>query len=143
LERIEKTIEIKAPVEKVWALIFDLERIPEWAKGYTEKEIITSKQRTGVGTTTHEVGVSFGKPYEKDFIVTEWVEKEKISFKSTSGWPWHGSWIMKPTEEGTLFTYVADFDLPFKAERLREVFGKRYEKLIQEWIQNIKNIVEK
>jgi len=143
LVHIEKTIEIKAPVEKVWALISDLERIPEWAKGYTERVVITSKQRTGVGTTTHEFGVSFGKPYEKDFVGTEWVEKEKISFKSTSGWPWEGSWIMKPTKDGTLFTYAVDFDLPFKADRLREVFRKRYEKLIEDWVQNIKNLVEK
>jgi len=89
------------------------------------------------------VGVSFGKPYEKDFIGTEWVEKEKISFKSTSGWPWHGSWIMKPTKDGTLFTYAVDFDLPFKANRLREIFRNRYEKLLEEWVQNIKNLVEK
>ena len=66
MEYIEKTIEIKAPVEKVWALISDLERILEWAKGYAQKVVITSKQRTGVGTTTHEIGVSFGKPYEKE-----------------------------------------------------------------------------
>lgn len=140
---LEETVEIKAPVEKVWALISDLERIPEWAKGYTEREVITSKQRTGVGITTHEVGVAFGKPYEKDFRVAEWVEKEKIVFESTTGWPWKGSWMMKPTEEGTMFTYTVDFELPFEAERVTEVFRKRYEELLEKWVQNIKNIVEK
>jgi uncharacterized protein YndB with AHSA1/START domain len=143
LDHIEKTIEIKAPPEEVWALLSDLERIPEWAKGYTEREVITSKQRTGVGTTTHEVGVAFGKPYEKDFIITEWVEKEKISFSSTSGWPWKGSWIMKPTKEGTLFTYVVDFELPYGVEKLKASFREKYEKLVEEWTRNIKNIVEK
>ncbi len=143
MAQIEKTIEINAPVEKVWVLISDLGRIPEWAKDYTERETITSKQRTGVGTTTHEIGVAFGRPYEKDFIVTEWVEKEKISFGSTSGWPWKGSWIMRPSKEGTLFTYAVDFELPFDAERLKEVFRKRYEELLEKWVQNIKNIVEK
>jgi uncharacterized protein YndB with AHSA1/START domain len=143
LDHIEKTIEIKAPPEEVWALLSDLERIPEWAKGYTEREVITSKQRTGVGTTTHEVGVAFGKPYEKDSIITEWVEKEKISFSSTSGWPWKGSWIMKPTKEGTLFTYVVDFELPYGVEKLKASFREKYEKLVEEWTRNIKNIVEK
>jgi uncharacterized protein YndB with AHSA1/START domain len=143
LAHIEETIEIKAPVETVWALISDLERIPEWAKGYTEREMITSKQRTGVNTTTHEVGVAFGKPYEKDFRVAEWVEKERIVFESTTGWPWKGSWMMKPTEEGTMFTYTVDFELPFEAERLIEVFRKRYEELLEKWVQNIKKIVEK
>jgi len=143
LAHIEKTIEIKAPVEKVWALISNVERIPEWAEGYTEREVITSKQRTGVGTTTHEVGVAFGKPYEKNFMITEWLDKEKIVFESTTGWPWKGSWIMKPTKEGTLFTYTVDFELPFEAERLKEVFRTRYEELLEKWVQNIKNIVEK
>ena len=143
MDHIETTIKIKAPPEEVWVLISNLERIPEWAKGYTQREVITSKQRTGVRTTTHEVGVAFGKPYEKDFIVTEWVEKEKISFSSTSGWPWKGSWIMKPIKEGTLFTYIVDFELPYGVERLKASFRERYEKLIEEWTQNIKNIVEK
>jgi len=143
LAQIQKTIEIKAPVEKVWALISDAERIPEWAKEYTEKVTITSKQLRGVGATTHEVGVAFGKPYEKDFVATEWVEKEKIIFESTTGWHWKGSWTMKPTKEGTLFTYSVDFELPFEAERLKEVFHKRYKELLEKWVQNIKNIVEK
>ena len=143
MPHVEKSIEIKAPVEKVWALISDVERVPEWAKGYTEKEMITSKQRTGVGLKTHEVGVAFGKPYEKDFVATEWVEKEKIVFETTTGWPWKGSWIMKNTKDGTLFTYTVDFELPFEAERLKEVFRKRYEERLEEWVQNIKNIVEK
>ncbi len=143
MDHIEKTVEIKAPLEKVWALISDLERIPEWAKEYTEREVITSKQRTGVGTTTHEVGVAFGKAYEKDFVVTEWVEKEKIVFESTSGWPWKGKWVMKHAEEGTLFTYAVDFECPLGIDRMREVFCKRYQVLIEKWAQNIKSIVEK
>lgn len=138
---MEKTIEIKAPVEKVWELMSNVERIPEWAKGYVQKEIITGITETGV--TTREIGVAFGKPYEKDFVVTEIVEKEKISFQSASGWPWRGSWIMKPTKEGTVFTFVVDFELPFKAEKLKMIFRQRYEELVDKWVQNIKKIVEK
>lgn len=141
MEHVEKTIEIKAPVEKVWELISNPERIPEWAKGYVEKEVITGL--ADVGVTTREIGVAFGKPYEKDFVVTELVEKEKISFKSISGWPWKGSWIMKPTKEGTMFTYVVDFELPFKAEKLKASFKQKYEELIGKWVQNIKKITEK
>lgn len=143
MDHIEKTVEIKAPLEKVWVLISNLERIPEWAEGYTEREVITSKQRTGVGTTTHEVGVALGKAYEKSFIITEWVEKEKIVFESISGWPWKGKWVMKPTKEGTLFTYAVDFKCPLCVDRMREVFHKRYQTLIEKWVQNIKSILEK
>ena len=143
MDHIEKTIEIKASLEKVWDLISNVERIPEWAKGYTEKETITSKQRRGKGVTTHEVGVAFGKLYEKDFTITEWVEKKKIVFESVSGWPWKGLWAMKPVKNGTMFTYAVDFELPFVVPRLKEVFRKKYEKLLEEWLQNIKTILEK
>jgi hypothetical protein len=33
--------------------------------------------------------------------------------------------------------------LPFEAERLKEVFRKRYEELLKQWVKNIKDIVEK
>ena len=141
MEHIEKTIEIKAPVERVWELMSNPERIPEWAKGYVEKVVINGF--TDAGVATREIGVAFGKPYEKTFEVTEIVEKERISFKSTSGWPWKGSWIMKPTEEGTLFTYVVDFEIPFRVEKLRASFKQKYEELIEKWVRNIKKIVEK
>jgi len=143
MDHIEKTVTIKVPIEKVWELISNVERIPEWAKGYTEKMTITSKQRTGKGVTTHEIGVAFGNPYEKDFIITEWTEKRKIVFESTSGWPWKGSWFMKPAEDAVLFTYSVDFEPPFPTTKLKDVFRKKYETLLEEWVQNIKNILEK
>jgi len=142
MTHIEKSTEIKATIEKVWELISNVERIPEWAKNYVQTVRITSKQRRGVGVTTHEVGVAFGKPYEKDFVVKEWVEKQKIVFESTSGWPWKGAWILKPTRDGTLLTYPVDFELPFEVPRMREVFSKKYEKLLEEWLQNMKTILE-
>jgi len=142
MTHIERSTEIKAPIEKVWELISNVERIPEWAKNYAQTVQITSKHRRGVGVTTHEVGVAFGKPYEKDFVVKEWVEKQKIVFESTSGWPWKGSWILKPTRDGTLLTYPVDFELPFEVPRLKEVFSKKYERLLEEWLQNMKTLLE-
>lgn len=142
MTHIERSIEIKAPIERVWELISNVERIPEWARNYAQTVQITSKQRRGVGVTTHEVGVAFGKPYEKDFVVKEWVEKRKIVFERTSGWPWKGSWILKPTRDGTLLTYPVDFELPFEVPRMKEVFSKKYEKLLEEWLQNMKTLLE-
>lgn len=43
--RLERTFEVKAPLEKVWATMTDVESFPEWAKG-VEKEEITSKRRS-------------------------------------------------------------------------------------------------
>lgn len=142
---VERTSEIKAPVEKVWAIVTDLERIPEWAKD-VKKEEITSKQRSGVGTTFREVGVMYGRRYELDAEMTEFVENKKFAFRTTSGTKWKGSWTLKPTKAGTQLTYAADYNLGYS------IFGKifdklsfhgRMEKRIDGWMENIKSLTEK
>ncbi|MDI6689483.1 MAG: SRPBCC domain-containing protein [Actinomycetota bacterium] len=56
----------------------------------------------------------YGRKYEIDFEMTEFVENKKIASKSTSargsasGTKWKVSWTLKPTETGTQLTYAAD-----------------------------------
>lgn len=64
MSHIGRTAEIKAPVEKVWAILTDWNRLREWAKT-VEKFEVTSKQRSGVGMTFHEVGVIAGGRTQK------------------------------------------------------------------------------
>ena len=46
MARIEKSIEIKAPAEKVWQLLF-WDRLPEWMDTI-KKAVYTSEKRAGV-----------------------------------------------------------------------------------------------
>jgi carbon monoxide dehydrogenase subunit G len=50
---IKSTAEIRAPAEKVWDFVCDLQRIPEWV-GNTEEMLSVSEGPTGSGTTYRE-----------------------------------------------------------------------------------------
>lgn len=148
---VERTLEIKAPVERVWAFMTDWERIPEWTKS-VEKFEITSKQRSGVGVTSHEVGVLAGRwRYDIHSEATEFVENKVIAWRVVSGDAvvrkgTKVSWRMKPTKEGTQLTYTSDYEVPYSIfgkiiERL--IFRGRLEKQLEGWMENIKSLVEK
>ena len=147
--RVERSLEIRAPVERVWALMTDWDRLPEWAKT-VEKFEITSKQRSGVGMTSHEVGVLAGRwRYDIHWEATEFVENEVIACRVVSGKGVRKgtkvSWTMKPTKEGAQLTYTSDYKVPYSIfgkiiERL--IFRGRFEKQVDGWMENIKSLVE-
>ena len=150
LGRVERTLEIKAPVEKVWAFMTDWDRYREWAKS-VEKFEVTSKQRSGVGVTIHEVGVLAGRyRYDVHHEITEFVENKIIASRVVSGKGVRKgtkiSWTMKPTKVGTQLTYTSDYEVPYSIfgkiiERL--IFRGRFEKQVEGWMENIKSLVEK
>ena len=71
----------RGAVEKVWAFMTDWDRLPEWAKTVKKFEI-TSKQRSGAGTTCHEVGVLADlQRYDIHSEVTEFVENKVIAWR--------------------------------------------------------------
>ncbi|MFQ6085182.1 MAG: SRPBCC family protein [Candidatus Bathyarchaeia archaeon] len=148
---MERSLEIKAPVEKVWAFMTDWDRYPEWTKS-VEKFEITSKQRSGVGMTSHEVGVLAGRGrYDIHSEATEFVENRIIAWCVVSGDKLvrkgtKVSWMMKPTKVGTQLTYSSDYEVPYSIfgkiiERL--IFRGRFEKQLESWMENIKRLVEK
>jgi len=156
LGHIERTLEIKAPPEKVWAVLTDWDRLREWAKS-VEKFEVTSNQRSGVGMTFHEVGLVARWRYDAHCEITEFAENKTFAWHSTEfvesnifgrpkGTKGEGSWKLKLTEAGTQLTYSAEYELPFS------IFGKiidrfflrgRYEKQVDGWIENIKSLVKK
>jgi uncharacterized membrane protein len=125
LGRVEKSIEIRAPREKVWEMLA-LDRCPEWMNGpksadYTS-EVRTPKDKYRVGATAHVTKV---KQEEFDFEITESLENEKLTVRTS---PIHGatltaSFVLKPTEVGTEMTYAIDYEMPWG------IFGKFLDKL--------------
>ena len=115
--RMEKSIDIKAPPEKIWELLA-LDMWPEWMEGWKNaqytSEVQTPKDKYEVGATAHIIG-----PEEFDAEITESLENKKLtyhakvpkmSFTITS--------ILESVDEGTKYTHVIDAELPWG------VFGK-------------------
>lgn len=145
MTRIERSIEIRAPPEKIWELLA-WDRTPEWYR-YIKRAEYTSETRAGVGATAHVIGEAEGQKFEYDIEVTKYVENERAAWRTTSGtWTAFGSGTLKPTEAGTKVTIVINYQLPYSVlgkiiDRLKG--RKAMEKGLETALENLKSIVEK
>ena len=149
--RMEKSIVINAPPEKVWKLLaFD--RQTEWdvelqkrlkSLEYTS-EVNTPEDKYRVGATAHVdlKGMGMG---EIDSEITESIKNEKFTFRSPR-FSMIMTYILEPLEDGTRFTNVLDYEIPWG------IFGKIFDKLFAQRVskeamekssENLKNILEK
>ena len=121
MARIEKSIEIKAPSEKIWPMI-QWERSPEWYAPFHTVEH-KSKQR-GVGEIVHISGEVAGMKAKWDAETTEQVVNEKAVWRSVGGdFTGFGSQVLSPTKTGTKLTMMMEYELPYS------VLGKLIDKL--------------
>ena len=123
--RVEKSIEIRVPREKVWEMLA-LDRCPEWMHGpksaeYTS-EVRTPKDKYRVEASAHVIKE---KQEELDFEITESLENEKLTVRISSihGATLTASFVLKPMEVWTEMTYAIDYEMPWG------IFGKFLDKL--------------
>ena len=137
MARLEKSIEIKAPVEKVWELCADVEGYPRFME--TAKEI----RKTGAGTYLWKLELG-GRTLELDGETTEIVEKERLAWTSSGDFVSQGSWRLEPTAEGTKLTNVMDYELPGLVGAIidRIKVSKEMEKNMERNLQNMKALLE-
>jgi len=67
---------INAPIKKVWAALADFGNVYKMSNGVKSSHL-TSKQKTGVGTTRHCDLVNMGAEVEEK--ITEWTQEKSIS----------------------------------------------------------------
>ncbi|MFB0523356.1 MAG: SRPBCC family protein, partial [Candidatus Bathyarchaeia archaeon] len=79
--RIEKSIEIRAPPEKVWEMLA-LDRLPEWNEEYGNvkytSELRNPEDKYKVGASSHTNLKGAGAI---DFEITESLKNEKMTFR--------------------------------------------------------------
>ena len=147
MARIERSIEIRAPPEKVWEMLaFD--RAPEWMGDMMTRAEYTSEVRTQedkyrVSASAHARTHS---NMEGDIEVTESLEHEKMTSRSTSRTMTAiGTFSLKPTEAGTAVTYVMDYEFHPILWKIfhRLVVGRMMEKEYEKALENLKSILEK
>lgn len=101
-EEISASIEIEASTDRVWALISDPARMPDWSP-QCRKMIVRGKRPLGVGTTTFNVnrrGLLFWPTRAK---ITQFEPGKHFAFKiAENGTVW--SFELEPTTAGTKLT---------------------------------------
>ena len=111
--KIEKSVKINAPPERVFALLTDRKEAPKWNK-LIKEAIVTSKEPTGVGSTVHYVGEAGGARGEWDIETTEWVKDKKYAWRTTSGdVAMLTIWTLREANGTTELTYEIRYELPY------------------------------
>ena len=155
--RVEKSIEIKAPPEKVWDMLaFD--RLPEWTETFGERveytsEVHTPKDKYRAGATAQGIPKKPGDDY-CNFEMKESLENEKTTFFAWEETKFFGTrtltmfttYSLEPVGTDTKFTYELESELPFGiiGKFLEKLYFRRWaEKQIQKALENLKSILEK
>ena len=144
-QKIEMSIVINAPPEKVFFLLSNREETSKWNK-LIKVGRVTSKELTGLGSTVHYVGEVGGVRGEWEIETTEWVEDKKYSERTTSGdVVMLTTASLKEVDRDTELSFELQYDLLFsffgKLDKLH--FGKELEKGLTEALRNLKQLSEK
>jgi uncharacterized membrane protein len=115
---------IAAPPERVWALISDLEKGPEWSLVTLECKL-TSEGPPGLGCTYRSVSKFVASKVTTEHEIVEWVPARKIVSRVTKGGEATLTQLCEPEGEGTMLTMINKFTAPgalpdFVSEKLAQ-----------------------
>ncbi len=99
METFTTTIAIDAPADRVWAVLADYARDPEWRTGVVEMRAEPAGP-AAVGTLTHEVLRLGGRTYRNTGEVRRVVPGERIEWRTVEGADANGCRSVRPTPGG-------------------------------------------
>lgn len=144
--KMERTIEIAAPPERIWQFFIDPEKVLQWSITFRKFQY-TGEQRRGVGAPLYIEEKAGGPLMKMNFEITEWVENEKIRLKMISGAPlksYEQLWTLAPTDSGSEFTFYEEiiFPLGVIGKLIGSVSQGSSYKFVTEMQSKLKSLVE-
>ncbi|MCE5298133.1 MAG: SRPBCC family protein [Methanoregulaceae archaeon] len=139
---IDERIEIKAPVEKVFAITTDASRWSTWHTAIPEAEQ-TSDGPVGVGTTFRGVTRLMGRSMPWTATVTEYEANRKFGKNIDSGSVFveqHN--ICTPTTEGTIFGMVYDMKFSGCMRLMSPMLVRAMRKEMKNSLVKLKQVLE-
>ena len=109
MAKVEKTITINAPVEKVFAYIDDPMNEPEWLPSMIEVKDVTGQ---GVGKHYRWAYKVVGLRFEGESAFTEHIPNERIVDQSKGGIVSTWTWSFEPHDGGTKVNAVVEYTVP-------------------------------
>jgi len=145
--RVEKSVEIKAPPDRVWEMLA-LDRLTEWNEEYGNvkytSELRNPEDKYKVGASSHTNIKGAGAI---DFEITESLKNEKMTFRMIGKRANNTvvTYDLKSVDEGTQFAYVMTFKLPWGIlGTFLDKLGKgMLEKEAEKSLEKLKSILEK
>ena len=108
--KVEKSIDIAAPPEKVWPFLAESEKVLQWYLPLQRFEYI-GKQQGHQGTRLHFEEKVAGQVMKLNCEVTGWQENKRVAFRMMSGnvmKSYQERWTLTPTASGTRFTFMEE-----------------------------------
>ena len=144
--KVQKSIEITVPPEKIWPFLVEPDKILKWCITFVKFEY-TSEQHSGVGATFYLEEKAGGPLMKLNFRITEWIENEKIAFIMTSGnfvKDYNQSWTVQAIPSGSRFTFMEEVMLPFGiiGKIMGPVAQHGSEATVEKMLPKLKNLVE-
>lgn len=138
---INRTIDVRAPVEKVFAYVADPMATLEWMVSMME---VSDVRGSGIGTRFHWKYKMAGIPFQGEAVRTDEVPNERFVVENEAGIPSTFMWSFTQHDEGTKVDLEVDYTIPVP------VLGKLAEKLVLRrnereadlWMENIKEHLE-
>jgi len=140
--RIEASVTVNAPVEKIWNFMADFDTMTQWGPGVLE---VKWQRPVGVGSTllvTAQGGRLLGKR-TANMRISEWEPTRKIGVESRSGgFKANAVITMEPLEEGkTMLTRSAEVEIEGLLKVIQPYIIYRVKKE-RAALENVKRIME-
>ncbi len=108
MPKMESSIIISAPIEKVWAYLDDINNATKWSSNIIEAKL-TSPGPTRVGTTYAYTIQAIGQKMETTGEITAYDPPRKSAWKAIkSPFPMNGSTVLESVAGGTRVTQTID-----------------------------------
>src|SRR2546425_10648822 len=146
--KVEASVLIDAPVEKVFSRIAQHDSCNDWLE-FVSSARYTSKEKTGVGVSAHHWDQVMGRKMEWDGRVIEWAENDCIVWQAISGTP--QAMRMKAVNRvenegnGTRYSLEVEYMPPYSIlGRIMDLvmIKRNIRKMVQQSAQNLKRILE-
>jgi uncharacterized membrane protein len=139
--KAESSIIVDAPVEKVWSLLIDTEKLPEWMPLLMD---VSDIQGEGVGETFKWTYKFIGIKFEGSSTVEERITNQKSVVKSKAGIESIWTWGLTPDGNATKVALLVEYTIPIPVlGKFAEGFVvKQGNRDIKFTLENFKNFLE-
>jgi uncharacterized membrane protein len=142
MARVEKSVHIDAPVERVFAYLRDPMSNLEWLPGIME---VTNVSGEGVGARFRWVYKMAGIALEGESTALEFVPNEQFVTESKSGIISTWNWDFAPDNGGTKIELTVDYvvPIPVLGKLAEAVVVRQNERVLDTALENIRSRMEK
>ncbi len=142
MTKVERTLIINQPIEKVFAYVTNPRNNPKWQPDIVELRI-SPDEPTRVGTRVTDVRSLLGRKLELTTEVTEFEPNKLMRVKSTSGpIPLRGYITFESIDGGTRVNFLAEAEPTGFFKLAERMFSSTWKKGVEDSLNKLKELLE-